>query len=190
MRLAERVAAGDQRHGFFVVHRHAAEGLADVVSRREGIGVAVRTFGVHVDQSHLHRGQRVLQVAAVDFSIGRVVGDEHRLVLVLFDALGTTGVANVAPQPGGFLAPVHVLIRLPDVLAAPAEPERLETHRFEATLPARIIRSAQEILRPYFCLMGHRSRRALSRLTLSGQLLRGANRCWPRPPPPRPSPVR
>ena len=33
-----------------------------------------------------------------------------------------------------------------------------------ATLPARIMRSAHEILRPYFCLMGHSKRRALSRL--------------------------
>ena len=42
-----------------------------------------------------------------------------------------------------------------------------------ATLPARISRSAQEILSPYFCLMGQSRRRDLSMLTLSGQLLRG-----------------
>src|SRR5262249_30820959 len=59
-----------------------------------------------------------------------------------------------------------------------------------ATLPARIIRSAQEIFRPYFCLIGHNSRRALSRLALSGQLLSGAKRCWPLPAPPRPSAMR
>ena len=61
--LAEGVAAGDQRDGFFVVHRHAAEGVADVVRRRERIGIAVRAFGVDVDQAHLHGGQRILQVA-------------------------------------------------------------------------------------------------------------------------------
>ena len=43
---------------------------------------------------------------------------------------------------------------------------------------------------PYFCLTGHSSRRALSRLPLSGQLLSGANRCWPSPAPPRPSSIR
>jgi hypothetical protein len=32
-----------------------------------------------------------------------------------------------------------------------------------------MIRSAQDSLRPYFCLIGHSSRRALSRLALSGQ---------------------
>ncbi len=59
-----------------------------------------------------------------------------------------------------------------------------------ATLPARTIRSAQEILRPYFFLTGHSSRRALSRLALSGQLSRGAKRCSPDPAPPRPSLMR
>jgi catalase-peroxidase len=34
-----------------------------------------------------------------------------------------------------------------------------------------------EILRPYFCLIGQSKRRALSKLTLSGQLLSGSNRC-------------
>ena len=53
-----------------------------------------------------------------------------------------------------------------------------------------MIRSAQEIFRPYFCLIGHSSRRALSRLTLSGQLLSGAKRWAPLPPPPRPSAMR
>src|SRR3546814_16828328 len=36
-----------------------------------------------------------------------------------------------------------------------------------AQFPAKTIRSAQEILRPYFCLTGHSSRRALSRLARS-----------------------
>ena len=46
-------------------------------------------------------------------------------------------------------------------------------------MPARTIRSAQEILLPYFCLIGQSNRRALSRLALSGQLFRGAKRCVP-----------
>ena len=59
----------------------------------------------------------------------------------------------------------------------PAKPNVLNPIDSRATLPVRIIRSAQEIFRPYFCLIGQSSRRALSRLTLSGQLLRGAKRC-------------
>src|ERR1700758_4810534 len=66
----------------------------------------------------------------------------------------------------------------------PAKPKVLNPIVSSATLPVRIIRSAHEILRPYFCLIGHSKRRALSRLTLSGQLFSGAKRCWPRPAPP------
>ncbi len=80
--LAEGMAAGDERDGFLVVHRHAAEGLADIVRRRDRIGIAVRAFGVDVDQAHLHRGERILQLARVDVSIRVVVGHEHRAVLL------------------------------------------------------------------------------------------------------------
>ncbi len=40
-----------------------------------------------------------------------------------------------------------------------------------ATLPVRMNRSAQVMFLPYFCLIGHSRRRALSRLPLSGQLI-------------------
>ena len=59
----------------------------------------------------------------------------------------------------------------------PPKPNVLKPIDSNATLPARIMRSAHEIFRPYFCLTGHSKRRALSRLTLSGQLLSGAKRC-------------
>ena len=59
-----------------------------------------------------------------------------------------------------------------------------------AQLPAKTMRSAQEILLPYFFLTGQSSRTALSRLPLSGQLFSGAKRSVPAPAPPRPSPVR
>jgi catalase-peroxidase len=48
----------------------------------------------------------------------------------------------------------------------------------------------EEIFSPYFFFTGHSSRRALSRLALSGQLFSGAKRCMPSPAPPRPSPMR
>ena len=54
-------------------------------------------------------------------------------------------------------------------------------------VPAKIIRSAQLTLLPYFFLIGQSKRLALSKLTLSGQELRGAKRWFPVPPPPRPS---
>jgi hypothetical protein len=54
-----------------------------------------------------------------------------------------------------------------------------------------MIRSAQEILlQPHFCFTGQSNRRALSRLALSGQLLREQSAACPPPPPPRPSAMR
>ena len=65
--LAERVSAGNQRHRLLVVHRHAAERLANVPRGGDGIRVAVRPFRIHVDEAHLHgaEGIRQLPVAAV-----------------------------------------------------------------------------------------------------------------------------
>ncbi|MDQ1094063.1 hypothetical protein QE400_003476 [Xanthomonas sacchari] len=126
--LAEGVAAGDQRHGLFVVHRHAAEGVADVLSRQQRVGIAVRAFRVHVDQAHLHRGQRVLQVAGVlPFAV--VVLHQHAVRFV--HARRTVRIALVAAQPLGLAAPVYVLVRLPGVGAAAGETEGLEAHRFQ-----------------------------------------------------------
>ena len=76
VRLAEGVAAGDQRDGLLVVHRHAAEGLADVVRRGDRVGIAVGAFGVDVDEAHLHGGERVLEVARVR-RLAVVVLHEH-----------------------------------------------------------------------------------------------------------------
>ena len=72
----------------------------------------------------------------------------------------------------------------------PAKPNVFKPIVSSARLPARIMRSAHESFLPYFCLIGQRRRRALSRLALSGQLLSGAKRCVPKPEPPRPSPTR
>eukprot|EP00966_Prymnesium_polylepis_P091514 2118242-Prymnesium_polylepis.1 len=59
-----------------------------------------------------------------------------------------------------------------------------------AVLPARMIRSPHESARPYFCLIGHSSERALSRLVLSAHERSGSNRCRAPSTPPRPSELR
>ncbi len=105
MGLAEGVAARDQRDGLFVIHRHAGEGLADILGRSDRIRVAVRAFRIDVDQAHLHGCERIFEVPVA-------------------------GVAFVI-QPGLLGAPVDVLIRLPDVLAPATEAEGLESHRFQ-----------------------------------------------------------
>src|SRR5579859_546490 len=104
MGLAEGVAAGDERHRLLVVHRHAREGLADVVRGRNRIRVAVRPLRIDVDQAHLHRAERLAQLAL-------------------------TAVALVA-EPSTLRAPIE-LFRLPGIGAAAAEAEGLEAHRFE-----------------------------------------------------------
>ena len=106
MGLAEGVTAGDERHRLLVVHRHAGEGLADIPGRGDRVRIAVRAFRVHVDQAHLHRSERILEVPL-------------------------SGIALVATQPGLLGAPIDVMIRLPDVLATATEAEGLESHRFQ-----------------------------------------------------------
>ncbi len=100
--LAEGVSTDDQRCGLDVVHRHPAEGVADVDGRGQRIRVAVGAFGVDVDQAHLDRGQRVLQIAL-------------------------TGVALVV-EPFLLGTPVDVLLRLPPVLATERETGGAEAH--------------------------------------------------------------
>ena len=102
--LAEGVAAGDEGDGLLVVHRHPAEGLADVDGGGHRIGVAVRALGVDVDEAHLHGAERAGEVAVA-------------------------AVALVA-QPGVLGAPED-LLRLPDVLPTEREAEGLEAHRLE-----------------------------------------------------------
>ena len=105
MSLAEAVTTGDQRHRFFVVHCHAREGLADVFGRGDRIRIAVRPLWVDVNQTHLHRSQRIFELALARIALVR--------------------------EPGGFGAPIHVLIRFPDIGATATETEGLEAHGFE-----------------------------------------------------------
>ena len=60
--LAEGVAAGDQRDGLLVVHRHAREGDADVAGRGHRVAVGVWAFGVDVDQRLVRGRKRVFEI--------------------------------------------------------------------------------------------------------------------------------
>ncbi len=150
--LAEGVATRDERDGLLVVHAHAAERHADVVGGTQRVGLTLRALGVDVDEAHRDGGE----VALVEVE-GVVLG-----------------VALVA-EPGVLRAPED--LGGCQLSARPkANPKVFRPMSSCATLPARTRRSAQEILRPYFCLIGSSRRRALSRLALSGQLLSGAKR--------------
>ena len=106
MGLAEGVAAGDQGDGLLVVHRHAAEGGADVLGGGHVVAARVRAFRVDVDQAHVGGAERLIQLA------------------VAAEAL-------VDAQPRDLLTPVHVLVRLPYVRTAAAEAEGPEAHRLQ-----------------------------------------------------------
>jgi len=92
--------AGDQRHGFFVVHRHAGERFANIPGCRKRIRLAVRPFWIHIDQTHLHGAERALKI--------------------------TLPAVALVGQPFAFGAPIDVLFGFPDVRASAAETERLE----------------------------------------------------------------
>jgi hypothetical protein len=107
--LAKGVAAGDEGDGLFVVHGHAGEGLAHIAAGGHRVRVAVRAFGVHVDQAHLHGGQGVLELTVAAVAAVRLVA---------------------GGQPLGFGAPVDVVFGCPDVGAATTESKGLEAHGF------------------------------------------------------------
>ena len=105
--LAEGVAARDQRHRLLVVHRHAPEGLADVASGSQRVRIAVRTFGVDVDQAHLHRAERLGQLALATIAL--------------------------VAEPGAFGTPEE-FFGLPHVGSSAGETESLEAHRFKRNI--------------------------------------------------------
>src|SRR5438105_15735698 len=104
MRLAEGVAAGNQRDGLLVVHRHSEERLADVLGRGDWVRLAVRPFRIDVDEAHLHGAERLRKLA---------------LAAVAFIA-----------QPRPLRTPVE-LFGFPNIRAPAAETKRLEAHRLE-----------------------------------------------------------
>ena len=106
--LAEGVAAGDEGDRLLVVHRHPAERLADVTSRRQRVGLAVGALRVDVDQTHLDGAERTGELAVV-------------------------GVPLVA-EPGVLRAPED-LLGLPHVHATEREPEGLEAHGLQRDVP-------------------------------------------------------
>src|SRR6476469_1849933 len=54
--FAKGMTASDERDRFFVIHGHAFERFPDVCRRESRIRVTVRSFWVHVNQTHLHGG--------------------------------------------------------------------------------------------------------------------------------------
>ena len=108
MGFTERMPTGNESNSFFVIHRHATKGLADVTCRSKRIWFSVRTFRIHIDESHLYCRKRILQVAF-------------------------TGIAFVA-QPGRFSTPVYIFLRFPNIFTPAGETESLKAHRLEGAI--------------------------------------------------------
>jgi len=106
--LAKGVSPCDQGHGFLVVHRHATKRLADVAGRSHGIRIAIWPLRVHVNESHLHRSQGVLQLA------------------LSFIAL--------VCQPLRFASPVNIFLGLPDIRPSTGEAKGFETHALQGNV--------------------------------------------------------
>src|SRR5438270_14020435 len=92
--LAEGVTAGNQRNRLLIIHCHAGEGLPDVPRRGKRIRLAIRPFGVHIDETHLHGSERILKI--------------------------TLSAVAFLRQPLALRPPENVLFGLPDILAPTA----------------------------------------------------------------------
>src|SRR5690554_216272 len=106
--LTNRVATGRQGCSFFIVHRHAGEGYAYLLTGFDRIRLAVHAFRVYIDQAHLNRGKRVF----------------HGVWLFY---VAVTLIRRC--QPLFLVTPVDVFFRVPDVLTAEGEAVRRQPHR-------------------------------------------------------------
>ena len=71
------------------------------------IGLAVRAFRVHIDESHRSGAERIGEIAIA-------------------------GITFIRSHPGGLKPPVDVEVGFPDIRASAGETESLEAHRFES----------------------------------------------------------
>jgi len=112
----------------------------DVDGGSNGIRLAVRPIRIHIDETHLHGGERIS-------SCGR------RCSARRYEDPGTNRL----------LAPVDGFVRLPHIGAPPPKPNVLKPIDSSATFAARIMRSAGDFP-AIFLLDRPQSRRALSSL--------------------------
>ena len=152
MGFTKRVAPGNQRNGFFVVHRHAGECFTDVSGRRKRIRFTVRSFRVHIDQTHLNGCERVLQ-------------------------LSVTGIAFVA-KPFSFRAPVNVFLWFPNVFATTCEAKCLEPHIFKRHITCQHHQVCPRYFRSIFLLDGPKQTASFVEISVVGPTVeRGKSLC-------------
>ena len=108
MCFSKGMSARDEGDGFLVVHRHARECFTDVPRGCDRVGVAIRAFWIHINETHLHGGEGIFQITV------------SRVAIVL--------------EPLSLGSPVDVLLGLPDICAPTGEAECFESHGFQADI--------------------------------------------------------
>src|ERR1700732_47965 len=103
--FSERVPAGNESNGLFVIHRHASERFADIARRSDWIGLSIGPLRIHINQSHLNSAERIIEL--------------------------TIAAVALVPHPCALRSPEDVLFGRPDVRAPAAETEGLESHRLQ-----------------------------------------------------------
>ena len=103
MGLTKRVTARNQCDRLFVIHRHATKGLANIMCGEHRVGIAIGAFRVHINQTHLHRGEAIAKLAALGIAL---IG-QHLCLGTPVDPLGLPIVRAAACKTKGFEA--HVL---------------------------------------------------------------------------------
>ena len=164
MGFAEGVTAGNERDGFFVVHRHAGERFPDISRRGDRIGLSIRPFRIHIDQTHLHRAERILKITV-------------------------TGVALVR-EPRALGSPIDFLFGLPHVGPTAAKTEGLEAHGFEGDVAGENHQVGPGNFPAILLLDRPEQTAGFVEVHVVRPAIEGAKRCWPDPAPPRPSPMR
>ncbi len=109
VRLSECMSAGYERNGLFVIHCHAPECFADVFRRKERVGIAVRAFGIDIDQTHLNSRKRIFKISFAGVSVSIV-------------------------EPFLLRAPVYADIGLPYIFSSSRKTEGLESHRLKRNI--------------------------------------------------------
>src|SRR4029077_3148754 len=107
--FAEGVTAGDQSHGFFVVHRHTRERLTDILGCLDRIGNALRAFRIHINESHRRSAEWTCEIA-----LARI--------------------AFVRSHPSRLMTPVDVKVGFPNVRTPAGKTKSLEAHGFEGDI--------------------------------------------------------
>ena len=106
--LSEGMTTSDQGNCFLVVHSHAAKSLTNVTGRGFGIRHSIGSFGVDINQTHLHSREWIFEL-----TLTRV---------------------TIICQPRILDSPINIIFGFPNIGASTAESKCLETHRVKGDI--------------------------------------------------------